>query len=124
LPGDSGLSWQPGYTNANQYNFTPGHYDNDGNLLNDTFHTYTWDAFGGEISIDSATVTHDALGRVAEFGSGSSEVLYAPTGQKLALMNGQTLRKAFVALPGGQAVYNSSGLAYFRHGDWLGSSRV
>lgn len=40
-------------------------------------------------------------------------------------MNGSTLTKAFVSLPGGvQAVYNSSGLQYFRHPDWLGSSRL
>jgi RHS repeat-associated protein len=39
-------------------------------------------------------------------------------------MNGQTLQKAFCALPGGAtAVYNSSGIAYYRHSDWLGSSR-
>jgi RHS repeat-associated protein len=39
-------------------------------------------------------------------------------------MNGTTLTKAFVPLTGGDtAVYNSSGLAYFRHTDWLGSSR-
>ena len=40
-------------------------------------------------------------------------------------MNGQTLKKAFVALPAGAtAVYNSSGLEYYRHADWLGSSRL
>ncbi len=39
-------------------------------------------------------------------------------------MNGQTLQKAFCPLPGGgTAVYTSSGLAYYRHADWLGSSR-
>jgi RHS repeat-associated protein len=39
-------------------------------------------------------------------------------------MSGQTLQKAFVPLAGGSmAVYNSSGLAYYRHSDWLGSSR-
>jgi hypothetical protein len=40
-------------------------------------------------------------------------------------MNGSSLVKAFVPLPGGaQAVYNSSGLQYYRHPDWLGSSRM
>jgi RHS repeat-associated protein len=40
-------------------------------------------------------------------------------------MNGQNLTKAYIPLPGGAtAVYNSSGLAYFRHQDWLGSSRL
>ena len=43
---------------------------------------------------------------------------------ELALMSGQTLAKGFVPLSGGAtAVYNSSGLAYYRHADWLGSSR-
>jgi RHS repeat-associated protein len=46
-------------------------------------------------------------------------------GERLALMNGQTLQKAFVPLPGGgTAVYTSSGLSYYRHSDWLGSSRL
>ena len=52
------------------------------------------------------------------------EIVYGPNG-KLALMNGSTLTKAFVPLPAGaQAVYTSSGLAYYRHPDWLGSSRL
>jgi RHS repeat-associated protein len=50
--------------------------------------------------------------------------VYGPGGNKLALMSGQTLAKGFVPLSGGAtAVYNSSGLAYYRHADWLGSSR-
>jgi RHS repeat-associated protein len=53
-----------------------------------------------------------------------SEIAYGPTGSKLAIMSRQTLQKAFVPLSGGSvAVYNSSGLAYYRHSDWLGSSR-
>ena len=40
-------------------------------------------------------------------------------------MNGTSLTTAFVPLPGGgTAVYNASGLAYYRHADWLGSSRL
>jgi RHS repeat-associated protein len=51
-------------------------------------------------------------------------IVYGPGGHKFALMSGQTLQKAFVPLTGGSmAVYNSSGLAYYRHSDWLGSSR-
>ncbi len=42
-----------------------------------------------------------------------------------ALMNGQSLQKAFVPLPGGgQAVYNSSGLLYYGHSDHLGSIKL
>ncbi len=57
-------------------------------------------------------------------GTSYTQIVYGPQGSKLALMNGQALSKAFVPLPGGAtAVYNSSGLAYYRHVDWLGSSR-
>ncbi len=53
------------------------------------------------------------------------EIVYTPSGDKLALMNGQSLVKAFVPLTGGAtAIYSSSGLAYYRHSDWLGSSRL
>jgi RHS repeat-associated protein len=53
-----------------------------------------------------------------------TEIVYTPGGAKLAIMSGANLKTAFVGLPGGStAVYNSSGLAYYRHSDWLGSSR-
>jgi len=40
-------------------------------------------------------------------------------------MNGQSLVNAFAPLPGGgTAVYNNSGLAYYRHPDHLGNSRL
>ena len=56
--------------------------------------------------------------------SGTTNYAY-DIGSKLALMNGSTFQKAFVPLPAGaQAVYNGSGLAYYRHADWLGSSRL
>ncbi len=75
----------------------------------------------------TVNLIYDALGRMVEQQRGSiyTQVVYGPGGGKLALMNGQTLIKAFVPLPGGAtAVYNSSGLAYYRHTDWLGSSRL
>ncbi|MBV9574880.1 MAG: hypothetical protein JOY93_12575 [Acidobacteriales bacterium] len=57
-------------------------------------------------------------------GSTYTQMLYSPAG-KTAIMHGQTLTKAFVNLPGGAtAIYNSSGPAYYRHADWLGSSRL
>lgn len=52
-------------------------------------------------------------------------VARSPSVQGMALMNGSTLSKAFVSLPGGAAaVYTSSGLTYYRHTDWLGSGRL
>jgi RHS repeat-associated protein len=104
-------------------------YDANGNLTNDTFHAYSWDAEGKMLSADGSTVvaTYDAFGRMMEQtrGSNYTQILYGPGGRKLAMMNGQTLQKAFVQLPAGAtAVYNSSGLAYYRHSDGLGSSRL
>ena len=75
----------------------------------------------------STTLTSDALDRrVEQTTSGTStEILYGPDGSKLALMNGTTVVKVFAPLSAGAtAVYTSSGLAYYRHPDWLGSSRI
>jgi hypothetical protein len=50
--------------------------------------------------------------------------VYAPSGQKLAIMNGQSLAVAFVPLTGGSvAEYHANGIFYYRHSDHLGSSR-
>jgi len=102
-------------------------YDANGNVTNDFLHTYAWDANGRPVTIDSVGATYDALGRMVELNRAGvyGEIVYAPTGDKLALMAGQTLVKAFVPLPGGAtAVYSSTGIAYYRHSDGLGSSRL
>lgn len=126
-----GISFQPTYnTPTNHYSTLPGFtptYDNNGNLTADSFHSYTWDAEGNTTAVDSTGLTYDALNRMVEQANGSSytQIVYGPMGQKLALMNGQNLSKAFVPLPGGPtAVYGSGGLSYYRHADWLGSSRL
>jgi RHS repeat-associated protein len=105
--------------------FTPT-YDNNGNVTADGLHTYSWDADGNSITQDTVNLTFDALDRMVEQNrSGAyTQIVYAPTGAKLALMSGSSLQKAFVPLPGGgTAVYTPSGLTYYRHPDWLGSSR-
>jgi hypothetical protein len=102
-------------------------YDANGNSTNDAFHTYVWDAAGRAVTIDAVGLTYNALGRMVEQNRGGaySQIVYGPTGAKLAIMNGQTLQKAFVPLPAGSmAIYNSSGLECYRHSDWLGSARA
>jgi len=125
-----GISFLPTYSlSTNHYQSVSGctpSYDANGFATNDCAHSYTWDAAGNPRSVDTVNLTYDALGRVVEQAVGSvfTEIVYNPTGGKLALMNGQTLQKAFVPLPAGAtAVYTSTGLAYYRHADWLGSSR-
>ncbi len=116
---------------SNHYNHTLSplvSYDNNGNLTNDTFHTYTWDAEGHPVTLDSQQFTYDALGRVVELknpGPAYVQVVYGVTGGRLALMVGQNLARAYVPLPGGAtAYYTGTGLAYYRHSDWVGSSRL
>ena len=141
--GSTGISFQPSYDYTNYTNritSSPFTYNsNNGDMTADNSHVYSWDTENKMTGIDSGLssgicLTYDALGRVVEQGKGSAcntnptssiEVVYTPSGAKLALMNGSALVKAFVPLPGGaQAVYNSSGLQYYRHPDWLGSSRL
>ena len=102
-------------------------YDLDGNVTNDFLHTYSWDANGKPVVIDGVGITYDALGRMVEQNRSGiySELVYTPSGSKLGIMSGQVLQKSFVGLTGGAvAVYNASGLAYYRHSDWVQSSRL
>jgi len=139
------LTFNPGYVAAtNRYvvvdplGFTGPQYDDNGNLTADpgsSGHRYSWDAEGRLVAIDNKQLKYDALGRMVEQVPTSdtscanpnncTQIVYTPTGGKLALMNGQTLGKAFVPLPGGAtALYSSSGLTGYRHADYLGSSRL
>jgi RHS repeat-associated protein len=109
-------------------NFTPT-YDANGNSTNDSFHQFTWDAENRPVSVNGTAVilTYDALGRMVEQARGTSytQIVYSPLGTKLAKMNGATLQTGYVPLTSGaSAVYNSTGLAYYRHADHLGSSRL
>jgi len=125
-----GISFLPTYdTSKNWITALPGittTTDNNGQMTYDGVHNYTWDAAGKMHSVDTTTLTHDALGRMVEkaVGSAYTQTVYSPLGKKFALMNGQTLQKAYVPLPGAQAVYTSTGLTYYRHADHLGSSRL
>jgi YD repeat-containing protein len=84
--GGTGTAFQPTYDTAtNRYSGgLPGlSYDANGNLLNDSFHAYTWDAAGRPTSVDTIGLTYDAFGREVEENNGSvfTEYVYA-LGQK------------------------------------------
>lgn len=131
LSGSSGTSFQPTYsTSTNRIASLPSFtltYDANGNLTKDPQHQYGWDSDARPVTIDTIALTYDALDRMVEQNNGGAytQIVYGPLGKKFALMNAQTLKKAFAPLPdGGIAAYTSSGLAYYRHPDWLGSSRL
>ncbi|MGH9511284.1 MAG: hypothetical protein ACRD2U_04015, partial [Terriglobales bacterium] len=102
-------------------------YDAKGNILTDPYHNYTWDAEAKTASIDSTTLTYDALGRMVEQNQSGTyfQIVYSPLGKKFAMMKAQVIQQAFVPLPGGAtAEYLSWGLSHYRHADWLGSTRL
>lgn len=112
----------------------PFQYDSDGNLISWPGHAATWDAEDQAHCLDSIVLVRDVFERIVEEQSGGTcsapgttyqQIVYSTDGSKL-LTNGRSLIKAYVPLPGGAtAVFNSSGvLAYYRHSDWLGSSRL
>jgi hypothetical protein len=108
----SPYSFQPTYNSSTNrmasINGSTPTYDARGNVLNDFLHSYTWDAYGRPITIDGVSVIYDALGRVVEQNKSGvySEIGYAPTGDKIEIMNGQSFTTALVPLPdGATAVY-------------------
>jgi len=127
--GGTGYSFQPTYSTAtNRMTLIGGStpsYDANGNVLNDFLHSYAWNADGRPITIDGVSVTYDALGRMVERNNGGaySEIAYAPTGEKIEIMSGQSYTKAFVPLPGGAVAVYGGGIVYYRHPDYLRSSR-
>jgi RHS repeat-associated protein len=124
--GDTGIAWQPGYNQANnRYTLTGTSYDSNGNLLTDTFHTYTWNQDNHPLTVTNGTsgpVIYDAFGRMVEhlLGTTYKEPLISPIGN-IGLMNKTNVSQFRVPLPGGVTYTSGSN---FWHKDWLGSVRL
>ena len=125
----SPFSFQPTYSSATNRitavgSFTPS-YDANGDVTNDNSHTYTWNVDGRPLTIDSVSLTYDAFGRMVEQNRSGvfSQFVYAPTGAKIEIMNGQSVTKTMVPLPGGASIENSSAGLLYHHPDYLGSTR-
>ena len=100
-------------------------YDGDGNVTNDFLHTYAWNAYGRPTTVDGVTITYDATDRPVEQNRSGSyqEMEYSPTGFLMEIMVGTGSQKSIVPLPGGATAIWTNGDIYYRHPDWLGSSR-
>jgi len=122
------MSWQPGYSAANnRYTLVGTSYNAKGELTNDTFHTYTWNADGAPTDIDTSIhLVYDPFGRVVEKQVAGVNTEYIYSGRtKLAIMNGQTITAAFIPLPGGtQAKYAGTAISRYMVPDAIGSFRV
>jgi RHS repeat-associated protein len=126
-------SYQVAYNDVtNQVSGGPA-YDANGNQLSSTgLKTIAWNAAGNAVTVTplsgtAVSATYDALNRLVDTSSSSgyTEFVYGAPGDKTATISSGTVQSATVLLPGGEtAVYNSSGLNFIRHTDWLGSSRL
>ncbi len=125
LTKNGSLTWNPGYNQStNRYTLGGTTYDADGNPLNDSFHSYTWNVYGKPATVDSTTtLTYDAFDSLVEKNASGtySQIEYSPIG-KVAVMSGQTQTRAYVPLPGGEIL--SPNPDTFWHLDWLGSVRL
>jgi RHS repeat-associated protein len=120
--GGTGIAWAPGYSATNnQYTLAGTSYDSNGNLLTDTFHTYTWNQDNHPKAMTDAgiTMTYDAFGRMIEKATGSTyqQTLISPIGP-VALMQKQNLTQYRMPLPGGDI--DVTGINFY-HRDYLGS---
>jgi hypothetical protein len=81
-----GITFLPTYNlTTNRFSSMPGctpSYDLDGNLLNDCSHIYSWQADGAVATVDTVSLTYDALGRVVEQARGAAytQIVYSPGG--------------------------------------------
>jgi RHS repeat-associated protein len=131
--GATGVSWQPGYSSStNRYTLGGTSYDANGNVLNDSFNTYTWDAEGKTLSTDyvstggeAFTFTYDAFGHKVEWlANGAYEASYVYIGNIRLSATGQTAGYSEFPLPGGSVLSQGGGNTGVQMADWLGTIRT
>ncbi len=125
------ISWLPGYnTSTNRYTLGGTTYDADGNVLNDTFRTYSWDTEGKQVSTVYPVATpwtfvYDALGHRVEWSdNGAYEDSYLNIGKIKLSARGQTAFYTEFPLPGGNVYSQGGGATVVQMADWLGTIRA
>lgn len=124
-------SYAAGYSSVNNQ-VTSGvaaTYDANGNQTLAETNNLSWNASAQAVTVNGIGATYDSLGRLVETAGGSTgpytQYVYSPGGNKIAVVQNGQLVKGAVPLPGrGTAIYDGGGFNYFRHTDWLGSSRL
>ena len=126
------ISWLPGYnSNTNRYTLAGTSYDANGNVLDDSFDTYTWDADGKPLSTafsfgQTWTYTNDAFGHMAEMSTnGGYQYSYVTLGNHKLVATGQTAGVSEFPLPDGsiELVTPGGGSSGYETADWLGTIR-
>ena len=107
-------------------------YDAAGNMTNDGYHTYTYDAEGSITAVDggaTAQYTYNALNQRVEsiVGSTKTEYFYNANGQRDTIWNGNTGAQFQGQYYWGAkpvAFYYNDNKTHFQHQDWLGTERI
>jgi RHS repeat-associated protein len=119
---------QPQYTfsNSNNNRIDGYSYDAAGNILNDSFHSYTYDAENRIITVDGGMIyTYDAEGRrVNKTGGASLDYLFDPAGRQIVEVAGGVWDRAEVYVGGRHLATYNGGTTYFHNADWIGTERV
>ncbi|MFZ0814675.1 MAG: RHS repeat-associated core domain-containing protein, partial [Candidatus Sulfotelmatobacter sp.] len=125
------VSWLPGYNTAtNHYSLGGTSYDAYGNVLKDSFNTYTWDAEGKLLSTaygggETTGFTYDAFGHMAERSiNGAYSHSYLTLGKFKFSATGQTAGYSETPLPGGSVLSQNGGATGVQLADWLGTIRA
>jgi len=134
-----GNRWQQNLTAgtgpAPQYSFDANNhmigasYDAAGNMLDDGYHSYVYDAENRIIKVDSgstATYTYDVEGRRVRKVAGTTvDYVYDHAGHELAEVGTSGAWDREEVYVGGRHLATYSGTTtYFHNADWLGTERV
>src|ERR1035438_8793324 len=99
-------------------------------MINDGFHTYTYDAEGNILQVDNgqATYTYNALNqRVQVSANGATtDFVFNASGQRVSIWNGTTgapIQGQYYwgSKPVG---FHKSYMAHYQHQDWMGTERL
>ena len=130
--GATGITWQPGYSSStNRYTLGGTSYDANGNVLKDTFNTYTWDAEGKNLSTaydngggQTLSFTYDAFGRMVEASVNSTWRTYWYTQAGELVMEGTTILTGRWPTSSGTVETIGTSCCEYLHNDWLGNARI
>jgi RHS repeat-associated protein len=128
----SGPQPQLSFNAANNQITTSGYaYDAAGNMTDDSAHTYTYDAEGNIIAVDSgstAQYTYNAFNQRVQTvtSSGTTEFVFNANGQRVSTWNGTTNAQIQGEYYWGSkpVAFYKNGQAHFQHQDWLGTERM